>query len=241
MDTKDKKDKKETPENFAVSNISTTVATLTKRFFTEKDRDIITYIKKNSDELCRDKIGSGYVDECFRDFTNGIAYVHNKLVRGFVLWKERTIAQYSKDNLDTVIIPKKILEGLLMCTKENTIRTGEQLMRDVEMYARENKFYAITLIPRDKELLELYKRHGFEIYGFGLGDDKPNMRKLINPVPDISVKKTRRSRSHSIKRKRDRIEYYNELLPKELQKEVNYKMMDKFFEEKIIDSGNGSG
>jgi hypothetical protein len=225
-------DMKENLEKLAVSNISTTVATLTKRFFTKKDRGIITYIKKNNDELCRDVIIPGYVNQSLNKFTNGIVYLHNELVRGFVLWKETTTTEYSKDTSDTDIIPKKILEGLLICTKKNSIRIGEQLMRDVDMYARENKFYAITLIPRTKELLELYKRYGFEIYGFGVGDNRPNMRKLIQPVPTASIKETRKSRSHSRKRKRERIEYYNELLPKELQEEVNYKMMDDFFEKK---------
>ena len=216
-----------------VKNIYEAGNKLTQVFFTKKDRTLISNIKKYSEELCHYKIGSGYIHECFSDFTNGIAYLHNELIRGFVLWKEKTITPSPKDTSDEVSLPKKILEGLLICTKKNnTMRIGAQLMNDVEKYSIENKFYAITLIPRDKELLELYKKYGFVIYGFGVADDKPNMRKLVNPIKVESVTETRKLRSHSRKRKRSKIEYYNELLPTELQHELNYEILNNFMKKK---------
>jgi len=138
--------------------------------------------------------------------TKKIAYIRNERVYGFVVWKEKNIYH------------KKILEVLFFyMQKDNHARIGAQIMRDLELYAKENEFYVITLIP-DDDLIEFYKHFGFSIYELDMFDNKPKMRKKINK--DICIKKIRSD---------SQTKYYNETLPKELQNESNYESLDKFF------------
>ena len=173
--------------------------------------------------------------------TKKIAYIRNERVYGFVVWIEKTNTQPLKDISAPEIIPKKILEVLfLYIQKDNRAQIGAQIIRDLELYAKENKFHVITLIP-DDNLIEFYEHFGFSIYALDMFDNKPKMRKKINKgtrserSPERAMPPGERSSPRGISVKKIRCEsqtkYYNEILPKELQNESNYESLDKFFSE----------
>lgn len=106
-----------------------------KSIITQQNRNIVQDLHKIGDILCRNKINTKQYLTKIKQFKRGFIYRDRFAydILGVALFK------VSNDN--------KIINLLLLCTKENNIRLGETIFNDIEEYARINMIGKIITEP----------------------------------------------------------------------------------------------
>jgi len=220
-----------------ISTVPDIPPTYLRLFFTSKDRKIVTDIKRHADHTCHAKVSHEYITNSLNKFKQGIIYYKGDVVKGFAVWKERITEPRNVYKDMPFIHPEKYIELLLICAArpESTTnrkvndRIGSRLLYDIEQYSLEKSFAFITLQPASSELIDFYLKSGYMV-------DPPNpitrkpltMIKSVKPFK-VSKTSTTRRRRRSAEPKRGTIEYYNTLVPTQLQNSHTYELLDEYY------------
>lgn len=130
-------------------------------YFTIQQTEIIKHLRKQGQDICRQKISKKWLYASLDDFQFGFVHATPKAqvgrmkrggsslyIASFVLCKKMT-----DQNVDIKLI----------CSRPNA-REGSTLIQNAEEYAREQGFKIMSLFSLpDYKLVEWYKKQGFQI------------------------------------------------------------------------------
>lgn len=130
-------------------------------YFTIDNTELIKELRKQGQDVCRQKISKKWIYASLDDFQFGFVHATRKSQVG------RMKRGKSNLHIASFVLCKKMtnnnLDLKLVCSRPNN-REGVLLIHNVEQYAKEEGFKILSLFSLpDYKLVEWYKKQGFVI------------------------------------------------------------------------------
>lgn len=154
-------------------------------YFTPANRDIVTLIKTQGAETCRNEIYQEILLESLQNFTGGFVILsdiaqigqrrrsNRKMVEAFVLFRDVEISVRAKE-----------LFISLICSRNAIKKHGSLLMKSIfDFVCPNDRYRSISLesLPEDR-LVNWYRKIGFEVIKSTYNDDPDQKVKVIQMI-----------------------------------------------------------
>lgn len=128
-------------------------------YFTIKQTEMIKQLRKQGQDVCRQKISKKWLYASLDDFQFG--FIHATPIAQIGRMRRGTPTLY----ISSFVLCKKMtnenIDMKLICSRPDN-REGSLLMKNVEKYAKEQGFKILSLFSLpDYKLVEWYKKQGF--------------------------------------------------------------------------------
>ena len=101
-------------------------------------KEIEKELHEHGSKICRDVVNDNYVRLTLQKYTGGIIYKQNNEIVAFSLWTKETIKKG--------IFAMKLY---VLCARENNLRLGSHMLRDLEIECLNENMEQIILSPVD--------------------------------------------------------------------------------------------